>query len=124
MKTKIKYTVEREDGYSVETYDSDYAQRLAIDLKYRRTGRSTRTLFNALSSADENIVIISSSPKHRDHLFQTFIDLLKKLDFEFEIKANLTVVNMGRRFMFKSDNSYNQDSLRGLNPRLVIYDHE
>lgn len=131
MKTKIVHTLkDTNNNVLIENEDLEYVKRAQEDYKNRRTGRSTRTLFRALSYEYKDIVIVSPTIERARYLSNQFIRILRSLDFDYygkydssDIGYNSYIVfNMDRRFRFISKDEATLALLT--NDTIMVYDHE
>lgn len=103
----MKYKITTDAGLE---YDCDTIEELlemSKELKTRRTGRTTRLLFQALSCPDKHQLIVGFNPTQSRYLQRIFTDMLDKLEFPYEVcVATHTVKNFGRKFYFHHDSNY------------------
>jgi len=100
---KTKYAVTREGQVLVESDDLKYIERMKKELEYRRTGRTTRMLFQVFGNPSTEIVVICRNRVWAKQLGQMAAEMLSKLEFEvYYNPMEGKVTNFGRTYYFKT----------------------
>lgn len=104
---KTKYAVTRDGEVLVESEDLDYIQRIKQEYEVRRTGRTTRMLFQALGDSSAEIAIVCFNRQQAKHLAEIMCDMFEKLKFPYLFdKSELQVRNFGKAYYFISEEQF------------------
>lgn len=105
---ETKYAVTRGGKIVVESDDFDYIKRMKEEYTYRRTGRTTRMLFQALGDPSKEIAIICRNSHSARILARTASDMLLKLGFEVIYnESDRTLNNFGKTYYFITSDQLN-----------------
>ena len=100
---KTKYAVTRDGEVIVESDDLDYIKKIKEEYTYRRTGRTTRLLFQAFGDSANEIVIVCRNRSWANQLCEIAAEMLTKLGFEVLYhKSESSISNFGKTYHFRT----------------------